>query len=143
MRQEFLRDRSLLPPHNDSKNKLPPTFDYARYLMLSLSEDLVEMVDVDWPTWVVLEALAVAWCGVVAVDDGPFLLAAGWVLFEYAIFGLALAFLNHVRRIARGTMDPAARDYIGGANTRNEFTPINDKDLPGSVSYTHLRAHET
>ena len=61
-----------LPPHADSKNKLlGHALDYARYLMLSLSEDLVEMVDVDWPTWVVLEALAVAWCGVVAVNDGP------------------------------------------------------------------------
>ena len=142
MRQEFLRDRSLLPPHADSKNKLPATFDYARYLMLSLSEDLVEMVDVDWPTWVVLEALAVAWCGVVAVNDGPFLLAAGWVAFEYAIFALALAFLNHVRRIARGTMDPAARDYIGGADARGEFTPIVGQDLPGWACAVDARIEE-
>ena len=142
MRQEFLRDRSLLPPHADSRNRLPATFDYARYLMLSLSEDLVEMVDVDWPTWVVLEALAVAWCGVVAVNDGPFLLAAGWVAFEYAIFALALAFLNHVRRIARGTMDPAARDYIGGADTRGEFTPIVGQDLPGWACAVDARIEE-
>lgn len=141
MRQEFLRDRSLLPPHADSKNRLPDTFDYARYLMLSLSEDLVEMVDVDWPTWVVLEMLAVGWCCVVAVNDGPHVLAALWVCFEYAIFGTAWAFLAHVRSIARGTMDPAARAHIA-RNRKGEGTPLTG-DLPGWASTIDTRLAES
>ena len=88
MRSEFVRDRALLPPHADApeRRKLPKTFDFARYLLEALSEDLVEMVDVTWQTWLVLEALACAWCLAVAVDERPTWLAALWVGFEYFIF---------------------------------------------------------
>jgi hypothetical protein len=51
-RHATLKDRSLIPPHAAAQKRVPADFAYHKYLVASLSDDLVEMVDVSWHTWV-------------------------------------------------------------------------------------------
>ncbi|KAH8045864.1 Ca2-binding protein [Aureococcus anophagefferens] len=115
MRVEFLKDRAILPPHkeSDANKQLAYNFPYGHYLLESLSEDLVEMVDVTWQTWVVLELLAVIFCVMVVLDDQPAWVTLIWVVFEYLLFAVSIVFLRHVRWIASMIMHPDAKDYDG------------------------------
>ncbi|KAH8047009.1 Ca2-binding protein [Aureococcus anophagefferens] len=164
MRVEFLKDRAILPPHkeSDANKQLAYNFPYGHYLLESLSEDLVEMVDVTWQTWVVLELLAVIFCVMVVLDDQPAWVTLIWVVFEYLLFAVSIVFLRHVRWIASMIMHPDAKDYDGlgmcGAgkgraysddgtgrivcakdisSTGTEHTPMLSEELPGWAAAPH------
>ena len=102
MRREFLLDRNALPPHVPEKKekRVPDNFAYGQYLLESLSEDLVEMVDVSWQTWLVLEMVAALWCGILAAYYDEVLgFVKVWIAFEYLLLGGYWWFYAHCKWI--------------------------------------------
>ena len=56
---EYLLLRELFVRPWDAPADLPEDFDFARYLILCLGEELGEIVDVHWATWLFLEVIFV------------------------------------------------------------------------------------
>ena len=76
--------------------------------MASLSEDLVEMIDVSWQTWVVLEIFAGLWCWLLyACDKNVLVIASCWVIFEYGCLVFMVLFYRYLVWMEINLADPA------------------------------------
>ena len=86
MRQEFLKDRSVIHPFEVDQNPVDKDFNYGRYLSMCMGETLAEVVEVSVTTWVCVGVTAsLFFIVMLAIEEdtrlmGWIIAACGWLM---------------------------------------------------------------